>query len=345
MNVTLEPGTEAQGKGTASLLAIVNYLIQSIEFSVSCMAVCLNIINSATFLGLGLKDSSTVSFFALSLTDLISALFMASLPVFDFLRKLRLFDLHRLKFFLFAFFAVFRDTAAGITTYVAFQRALCVALPFFTRNAFNRKRSAIVICLIFLFYLSCALLRVTNVRFVQIVNRATNSSRQVLLFSDTYNTIHFYLTSFRSITLFLEQGIIIISIVVLANGLRTSRRLVERSGSKATAVSDNRNTSGRGGITEKQPKMAQHREIQAVQQCLAIAVFHVVYTFPRIVSRSLSLVFPNLRLTGNYLYLLDLISIADSINATAQFFIYMRFNRKYKHFVSSKFCPGLVAEN
>ncbi|GFO39460.1 chemosensory receptor c [Plakobranchus ocellatus] len=263
---------------------------------------------------------------------------------------MRLFIVSGLKCFLFVFFSVFRDTAAGITTYIAFQRALCVALPFFTRNALSRKRSAIVICSIAVFYLGCTFLRIANVRFVHIVNRATNSTRYVLFFSDTYRTMDVYLDLYRNITLFLEEAIIIICILVLANGLRSSKRLVERSRSKAMGISIDANQSDNdrdksSTTVERTKGKADNKERDAVKQCLAIALFHVVYTLPRIMAKSVPLFFSVLNLSGNLRFLINLISITDSVNAGAQFFIYMRFNRKFKEFVSSKFRRSVLSEN
>ncbi|GFO39468.1 hypothetical protein PoB_006597300 [Plakobranchus ocellatus] len=227
---------------------------------------------------------------------------------------------------------------------------MCVALPFFTRRAFNRKRSCIIICAVFVFNYGCAILRASNLRYVPATNQATNSSRYILSINEAYKTINLYLTLYRNVTLFLEQAIMIISIVVLGVGLRSSRQLVGRSRPKSTVTSGNgyldTNRSGpskadRSSTEKKKMKKADNKEFKAVQQCLAIVILHVVYSSPRIVRRSLTIQSSSFVVTGYYIHLANLVFITDCFNAAVQFFIYMKFNQRFRSFVSSKLRPRI----
>ncbi|GFO39465.1 chemosensory receptor c [Plakobranchus ocellatus] len=344
MNVTLVLDAVGQVKKVIETELVVKYLLHSVQLFISGAAVCFNLINTSTFLHLGLKDSSTVCFFALSVADFLSAVFMMCLYLLDIIGTLQKINLYAFRVFPFLFSVAAKETAAGITTYIALQRALCVASPFFTRQAFTRKRSALVICIIFAFYLVFSVIRAFNVEIYQVVNPATNTSVHILFFTDTYQIINLYLTLYRNVTVFVEQGTMIICIVVIAQGLRSSRRLKERSGSKHVATSAVKNpsinisvSSGIGNSSTVQAtKKGDNKENQAVQQCLAIVILHVVYSCPRVITRFFFLIFPTWQRTLFNKYFLDVISVSDGINAAAQFFIYMRFNRKYKEFVSSK---------
>ncbi|GFO39461.1 chemosensory receptor c [Plakobranchus ocellatus] len=345
MNATLIFEAMSQTKKAIGTELVKKYLLTGVQLLISGAAVCFNLINISTFLHLGLKDSSTVCFFALSVADFLSAVFTMCLYLLDIIGTLRLLHLSVLRVFPFLLSVAAKETAAGITTYIALQRALCVASPFFVRQAFTRKRSALVICIIFAFYLSFFVLRASNVEMRQVVNPATNASVRVLFFTHTYQIINLYLALYRNVTVFVEQGTMIICIVIIAQGLRSSRRLKERSGSKHVATSavinPSINITGSNRIenssTVQVTKKGDNKENQAVQQCLAIVILHVVYSCPRVISRCISLIFPIWHRSLFNKYFLDIISVSDGINAAAQFVIYMRFNKKYKEFVSSRF--------
>ncbi|GFO39463.1 chemosensory receptor c [Plakobranchus ocellatus] len=348
MNDTLVLDAVGQVERATETALVVNYLLHGVQLFISGAALCFNLINTSTFFHLGLKDSSTVCFFALSVADFLSAVFIMCMHLPDTIGTLRKINLPAFRVCSFLFSVAAKDTAAGITTYIAFQRALCVASPFFTRRAFTRKRSALVICVIFAFYLVFSVLRGSNMEIHQVVNPATNASVRVLFFTHTYRIINLYLTLYRNVTVFVEQGTMIICIVVIVQGLRSSRRRMERSGSKHVATSavinSSINISGSSGMgncsTVQATRKGDNKEYLAVQQCLAIVILHIFYTCPRAISRSISLIFPTWHRSLFNKYLLDIISVSDGINAAAQFVIYMKFNKKYKEFISSKFRCG-----
>ncbi|GFO39464.1 chemosensory receptor c [Plakobranchus ocellatus] len=345
MNDTLVLNAVGQFKRAIETALVVNYQLKSVQLFISGAAVCFNLINISTFLHLSLKDSSTVCFFALSVADFLSAVFMMCMYLLDIIGTLGKINLPAFRVFPFIFSAAGKDTSAGITTYIALQRALCVASPFFTRRAFTRKRSVLIICIIFAFYLVFSVIRAFNVEIRQVVNPATNISVHVLFFTDTFQITNLYLSLYRNVTVFVEQGTMIICIVVIVQGLRSSRRLKERSGSKHVATSavinPRINISGSSGMgncsTVQATKKGDNKENQAVQQCLAIIILHIVYTFPRFISRSIFLIYPVWLRTQFNKYFLEVISVSDGIHAVAQFVIYMKFNKKYKEFVSSRF--------
>ncbi|GFO39462.1 chemosensory receptor c [Plakobranchus ocellatus] len=338
MNDTLVLNAVGQVERALETQLVVKYLLYGVQLFISSATVCFNLINTSTFLHLGLKDSSTVCFFALSVADFLSAVFIMCMYLQDTIATSRKIYLPAFRVCSFLFSVAAKETAAGITTYIALQRALCVASPFFVRQAFTRKRSALVICALFAFYLVFFVLRASNVEIHQVVNPATNASVHVLFFTDTYQIINSYLSLYRNVTVFVEQGTMIICIVVIAQGLRSSRRRMERSGCKHVATSSVINTSiNISGSTMQATKKKYVKENQAVHQCLAIVILHVVYSCPRVISRCIYLISPTWHSTLFNKYLLDIISVSDGINAAAQFVIYIRFNKKYKEFVSSRF--------
>ncbi|GFO28549.1 chemosensory receptor c [Plakobranchus ocellatus] len=332
-------------QATATYLVIVGYLLIITMVVVGVAAVVLNLTNTVVFLSLGLMDSSTVCFFSLSLSDLFTGLFMIGFVVIDIVKNLAQMDLFVFEYFLIHFFVTSTETSSAITTYIALQRALCVALPFYTRHAFTRRKSALVIPAVFVLPLACNMAWASTSRITLEENNATNSTRYVLSVGEIREKATNYMIILKLCVMILEQVVMIICIVVLVIGLRSSRQLIARSrpatrtnpGISILPTGSN-SLAGPSRVHSSPTKQSkrENKESKAIQQCLFIVIIHVILTILRSIIRTLSVISLNSEGYDQTVYLSNFGFIIDCLNAAVQFFIYMKYNTKYRNFVCVK---------
>ncbi|GFO39466.1 chemosensory receptor c [Plakobranchus ocellatus] len=337
-------------QATATYLVIVGYILMITGVVVGVAAVVLNLTNTVVFLSLGLMDSSTVCFFSLSLSDFFTGLFMIGFVVIDIVQNLAQMDLFAFEYFLIHFFVTSTETSAAITTYIALQRALCVALPFYTRHAFTRRKSALLISAVFVLHFASNMAWASTSRITLEENNATNSTRYVLSVGEIREKATNYIIILKACVMFLEQIVMIICIVVLVIGLRTSRQLIARSrpATRTPRVDTNPgisipstgcNSLARPSRVHSSPTKQgkrENKESKAIQQCLVIVITHVILTILRSIIRTVLAFSLFSEGSDQIAYLSDFGFIIDCLNAAVQFFIYMKFNTKYQNFVCLK---------
>ncbi|GFO35828.1 chemosensory receptor c [Plakobranchus ocellatus] len=270
-------------------------------------------------------------------------------------------------------FLVFRllyassDISAAITAYIAIQRAVCVALPFFARHFFTRNKSLAVITALVVIFLACTLPSVASMRLIVVTDRQTNSSVLRLHFTPTFSTADQFRISFVKIgLLFIEQVVMGICLIVTACGIVSSRNLGVLSSLPPSATKptpDNEEwtqktqTTGDGlkpgaynveskiqnkqvipEIDERQKKRLK-REIRAIKQSVIVVLIHMICVTPRIVLSILNLVAPRFTYQGQNRNLFDAtyvgLNVNDCINALVNFFVYFRFNGAFRTTVNS----------
>ncbi|GFR74728.1 chemosensory receptor C [Elysia marginata] len=325
----------------------------------SMPAVVLNILNIYIFINTKI-DSITVCFISLSISDLSSMLLLTHNAITGFLiaygvpwgKNLRTYA------FLFTFpIGLSVDTSSATTTYIALQRGLCVALPFLTRHLFNKNRSLVICVSVFLFILACSTPRATSIRLKTIHDFADNTSTiltiQYLKYWRPFDS--FYTIFVKTALVCIEFCVMIVCASLISYGMKSSMKLKLNSssqssqpqphdsgkmeqknnaGSRAEEMNKDKEKSRSGkeqSLTKKEAK-----ESLVMKQSLMVVLIHIIFTTPRMLA-SLFVVFePRYRVGGEYqnLYFVSYssISVTDSINAFANFFVYLRFNSKFRKF-------------
>ena len=125
----------------------------SIYLPLLAFGITANILNIAVYVKSGARDNVTVSFLALSISDLLFLALLAphitALSLDDLIRRRMgvVFewqvdpDILLYIFYWYAF--VFYETSILITVYISVVRCACVAIPFKVKTTFTAKRAAI----------------------------------------------------------------------------------------------------------------------------------------------------------------------------------------------------------
>ncbi|CAL1530977.1 unnamed protein product, partial [Lymnaea stagnalis] len=160
-----------------------------------------NLLNVLAFIKMGLADSISISFLALSLSDLchllISLVLVICIALLSFKNLIMGADPLNVYFILYWYSYMFYDASTFITTYIAIARCCCVAMPLRFKNVFTQFRTSVALFALLLTGIALRLPMVMFNQLVWLVSPVTNSSVLVLrttgdmtfanVFNDTVN--------------------------------------------------------------------------------------------------------------------------------------------------------------
>ena len=337
---------------TPYIMVMVSFMV----LTISLPATVLNILNVYIFVNTTL-DSVTVCFISLALSDFSSMLLLSVHAVFSIIfysgaswgRSLP--TLITLVSFIFA---LFMDLGSLTTTYIAVQRGLCVTFPFHTRHAFNKKRSMIVCASISLIILACSLPRFATFRLKTIPDPIDNTTTLIVFeYFDSWVTFDkFALIFIKTVLTFTEYGIMVICTVAISIGMRSSMKLKQKSKSyahhtesgadlrKSKEEKEKKDMNDNKRSEKEQTQKKDSKESLVVKQSLIVVLIHVILTTPRIFISLYKFFEPRFEFGGqfnNFFFVFyNCANVISAINAFVNFFVYLRFNSKFKNYISIK---------
>ncbi|CAL1539353.1 unnamed protein product, partial [Lymnaea stagnalis] len=187
-----------------------------------------NVFNIIIFLKIGLKDSISVCFFAISGADLICVMFLISAECSLLLSKF-MFQLWRvegdtLSLLIMFYYGPVYDISQGITTFLAVQKCWCVASPFRFKKTFTKTRTAFAvagICMV-------SVLLCVPIFASQGLQEAFDPVRNTTVFKLTTSRNRAQIMSARSTTSLVTtttcQATVSACLVILASSLRASSK-------------------------------------------------------------------------------------------------------------------------
>ncbi|GFN94823.1 chemosensory receptor c [Plakobranchus ocellatus] len=244
---------------TASLKGIINenltvYLritLGLLIITFSLPSIIMNIITVYIFINTKVTDSITVCFLTLAAADLCSMLLLTSMTLCSFFVAISVrwsLDLDTISFVLSLMYGLSTNFSSAVTTYIALQRGICVALPFMARTLFTKNKSVKVITAIMIFLMLCSLPRMFSLRVVKSRHQGTNSSAILILsFLDSWVAANgFYLIFVKTVLLCLEYCTMILCTVAIFVGMRSSIEL-KNSSSPSSNFENHRNINNQSG--------------------------------------------------------------------------------------------------
>ncbi|CAG5117803.1 unnamed protein product, partial [Candidula unifasciata] len=143
-NSSKDSGYSSVYEEDSALVFIGTVILYTIGGGVSFLGIWSNIFSMIIFYKLGLKDSMSVEFFALSFTDLLVALVQfvsCTLYILGILYPDSSLDIWSLTTLAFGYTMLcFYFTSCWITTVISIERCLCVVYPFKVKLMFTRSR-------------------------------------------------------------------------------------------------------------------------------------------------------------------------------------------------------------
>ncbi|CAG5128753.1 unnamed protein product [Candidula unifasciata] len=289
-----------------------------------------NAVNIKTFFAMGLKDSVTVSFLALSVFDLT---YLISTCCFTIALAFSLIEKDYFKHFPIEPYGVYilfghvliliNVTNTLTTTFLAVARCMCVAKPLHFKHSFTVKRTVVIMTGFAVFAVAIYTPLLANMGMVPRLDPKTNTSRPMLWLSP-------YRDSVKNVVWTLIQTLLP---VVTDLSLRTAFRFRKAS---QISVCDREvsNAKGKTDSSNDTSDKLSGKDIRVVKQVTFISLVYIMCNTPKVVTSIVSLIevefslrqrYNNLYLCFNYFRM-----NFEIFNASINTFIYYAYNTKFK---------------
>ena len=244
--------------------------ITPIFLPLSAFGISSNILNIIVFIRMGVRDNVTVSFLALSVSDMLYlALLTPHLVVQVMLHLVQfrmgipiswLFD-HKILFYPFYWYAFsFYEVSILITVYMSVVRCACVAIPFKVKSVFTARRAIITFMI---FVMSVFLLRIPmfmKKRIIKQYDPVSNST--VIVYKKVAdgglaNKLNDIVS--RNLLTWTSFLIVVICLVVMVTKLQTSARF--RNSASRTITATEQSSQPVGSVPASEEKVCGEQNL------------------------------------------------------------------------------------
>lgn len=291
---------------------------------------CLNVI---VFWRIGLKDSVSSSFFALSISDLSYLLTNFFVWMLYLLHRLVVdswIKFNDVSFFIVWYAHWFMATSVLITTYIAIQRCCCVALPLKMKSFFTTRRNAGIILSLFLITTALYLPILSGRGIKMYVDPTTNSSWIGVWRNANQDYIVEVLDYIVGMLLpIVTQAITVTCMIILVTSLRISSKF--RQSAKATGTDSN----------VGQKVKAKSKDIQVVKAVTFVTLIFILSNTLPIVFALTRRIEPRFNNWQRYWRLFIIMAIlkdtVQQLSASLNILVYYSFNTAYKNTLRNLF--------
>ncbi|KAK6975573.1 G-protein coupled receptor C02B8.5 [Biomphalaria glabrata] len=345
--------TTPSGLMSTDLQKLINFIDFIIIQSVVILSgIAANGLSIYSFAKIGLGDTVTISFFALSLTDMCCLL----VAVYNWLCYTLYrspvswpVDMFTLMYLGVWYFQAFYDVSMLITTYTAVQKCCCIALPFHFRSVFTKRRTFVmIVCIVLLCGAAYAPVFATQgLQKVSGISNNTSTSYTVWFSSNREEIIGINDIIIR---VFLQNAcevIVLSCLFILTNTLR--RQYNFRRSVSLHSFSDVSNDASQNDIVNNNQQGASHdkvnkvsaKELQVIKSVTLLSAVFVTCNMPRIVLSLARVIVPELdtyrRFHNIHLTLQMFRRVVEVSGTSANFIILYKFNYTFREAIVNLF--------
>lgn len=297
-----------------------------------------NVINIRIFLTMGLRDGVTVSFLALSISDLIYVLvsFSIGISVAFYVAELKFnirfpIEPYGVSIIVGNLLFVVNVTNVLITTFIAVIRCACVAKPLHFKNMFNRDSTIAATVVFAVFAVVSYVPILVNMGMVNKHDKQTNITRPTFWVSPRRESVKYGVWMLTDMILpFTAQFIILLSVLIMAESLRAASKF-----RNATVLNSGKTTAKNTESSKSVQKDAfTGKELRLVQQVILISVVYILCNTPKIIISLASALEPGFnigkRYSNFYLSANSLRKHFEIVNSSVNTIIYYRYNTKFR---------------
>ncbi|CAL1527683.1 unnamed protein product, partial [Lymnaea stagnalis] len=309
-----------------------------------------NAVNIAVFLKLGLADPVTISFFALSVTDMVCLLIAAYNWLCYTLYRVPAggwpVDMFSLMYLGVWYFQMVYDVSMLITTYTAVQKCCCIALPLHFKSVFTKTRTCIVIAAFIVICMTSYVPLLATQGLQRKTNPATNASTYTIWYaSDREEIISANDIIVRIILQNACEIIVVSCLIILTTSLRRHSKFrhsvsihsLSECSSEGSLPSLGSQETPIGAKTSR----ISAKELQVIKSVTLVSAIFVTCNFPRVVLSIARTIVPEMDTFRRY-HNIHLTSqmirrVIEVSGASGNFIIYYKFNRRFREIVNRIF--------
>ncbi|CAG5124030.1 unnamed protein product [Candidula unifasciata] len=307
----------------------------------SLLGIVSNVINIKTFIAMGLKDSVTVSFLALSVFDMT---YVVTVFCFSISSAFSLVETAYYKHFPIQPYGIYIFLASIAilvnvpntltTTFLAVARCMCVAKPLHFKHLFTVKRTVVIMTGFAILAIAIYTPVLANMGMVERLDTKFNISRPMLWLSPYRDSVkNIVFTLLQMVLPVVTEVIVLACLAIMANRLRAASKFRQAShiplyvtnvvNAKAK-IESNQDTSGK----------FSGKDIRVVKQVALISLVYIICNTPKILTGAGDLIEPEFRLGKRYSYLVLCLNYVrmhfEIFNASINTFVYFAYNTKFR---------------
>ncbi|XP_005107743.1 uncharacterized protein LOC101859130 [Aplysia californica] len=320
---------------------LLTKVLYGICIPIAFSGIVMNTVNTLVFARIGMRDSVNVSFFALSISDLVYLSFTLSYLIPSTLtiisgRPIKwLQSPYTLNSYIVWYAVLFYDLSILITTYIAVARCCCVTLALQFRSFFTLSRTYTVLGVLSVVCLALHIPLIASQNLQWKTDKKTNTTKLTLVRSGAYPDVqYFHDITNRNVVPYTCLAINITCLAALTFTLKSATQTRNMMASSAP-TDDN---SGK-----KQSKLST-KDIQVVKAVSLVAAMFVFCSLLTTIKALVRRAIPEYDSRGQYRNLFQLttgvMTIFTYLNASVNITVYYHFNTKYRQSLIEIFCKG-----
>lgn len=301
---------------------------------VTVLGLIVNVLNIATFLKQGVKDTVNVSLLGLTVSDFGSLVFhfLVNLCWTPPIMKLDLpFYPNQVMYFFVWAHILFTRVTTGTTAWIAFERCLCIVAPLKIKTIITPRRTVGFIAVLYAIMIASVAPTFYTARFTWVFDQARNKSvLGIVKIADRerIESVAFWINNLLPTLFFI---LIVICTTILVKALKRNAQWRQRT---ASATKTNQ---------------MSNRDAKVVKLVSVISIVFIFCYAPGAVVFVMLLAYPEMNYAGrqkNVLIIsLSFLMHLEGINATANFFIYLKQSSKFKVTFEGLFCVRQMENN
>lgn len=325
---------------------------------VSVIGTVTNVINCVVYYKHGMKDSVTVSYFALSLWDCALCVVTALLSVCYVSEHFFPIPAVNLKDFHYVYLGFLRSLLRGlitsVTCYLSVEICTCVLNPFKVRSLFTKNR-AIFVNIAFVVVWTSSFCPVWATRGLHFNYDPTfNSTRLILWVGKEAHDVDVYISIFDGLSIrFISQVFSLVTTVILISSLRQSTKFrqkalsVHKGGHHGQRL--NHKSCDKPGSNEPKTKPMDYKYTKLAKVFLWINIKHLICNLPSVLMNFAKASVPELDFNKKYSYIYEtgfmIVYFTAVIGASISTFVYYFASTKFKSIFMSLFTCNETSEN
>ncbi|GFN84333.1 peptide receptor gpcr [Plakobranchus ocellatus] len=327
-------GSYLFGADTRHIFELVFNIV--LTFSFSALGLITNIGNLVVFCKNGFSETTNITFFALSVSDLLISIWFIFKNICEnpFLVEDNQWFVTLRDFFFITvpLYHAIQGFGAWVTAVITVERSLCIAYPLKVKTLFTPRRVISILLVIMMFEISSLITPYSSMTLVWVKMPPTNVSK--LMYSTSDHHAHAGVTSylaFYTIPSLMSFTIVVIGTGILVVKLKQSMRWRESA-------------------VQKGAKQMSQKEAKVAQSVILVCIMFVVCYSPCVYIIIKGTIDHHFHFWDPYYkhFIFAYLSITfflQSISSSLNMFIYIKLSTKYKETFMRVFCSNKTTPN
>ncbi|CAG5134804.1 unnamed protein product [Candidula unifasciata] len=326
------------------LLDILTHICTTLIILFSVLGVATNVLNTAVYCQMGIRETVNITFIALSIWDLIACLSSCLTLVCTFWEIYFPFADVNLLSVQYVYIGYTRglmyDLSTIDTVYLTIERSVCIMIPFKVKDIFTTSRVCIINVIIVMFCVACFSPAWATQGLQWVFDPVYNKTRLSLWLSYNRRSIDLFIDIFNGMVLpVLAQVLITVSAVFMIRGVNNSSKFrlqaANLTKTKDTFLTEQTTASKTlPSSHHSKNNITLNKDLKLTKVVILLAMIFFVCNSSVFIVAFVRVLIPEIDIGKHqyqlYTLLYALVFLSGMVNATVNIIVYYTVSTKYK---------------